>query len=149
MAAALEAWLGGQPALVTAWRAILWAAILYLLVLGVAVLGRPRRARSFLAGFAANWRANLLEAVLRAIAGLAFIAAASTTRAPQASRLIGLVLVVTALLMALLAGTHRRFAGLASRLVFSIFPLFGVMALALAALLAWFLSPGLETMLGD
>ncbi len=142
MAVAIEEWLSQGDALLPLWRTILWALVAYLLALSVAVLGWPRRAHSFLDGFAVGWRNNLLEAVLRGLAGLSFIAAASTTRAPEASRAIGLFLIATAMLMALLPHAHARIAGPAKRFVFAILPLFGLMALALAAILGWFIIPG-------
>lgn len=138
MGIALEQWLSGGGALVALWRAILWCFAAYLLALGIAALFWPGRARAFLSGFAANWRNNLLEATLRGLAGLAFVAAASATRMPQVSRIVGMFLLATALLMALLPRLHAHFAARATKRIFSILPLFGLLSIALAILLVWF-----------
>ena len=140
MVVAFEEWLAHEGALLPLWRMMLWALVVYLLALGVTVLLSPRRARLFLGGFAADWRKNLLEAVLRGAAGISFIAAASTTRLPQASRFIGLFLLATAVIMALLPRVHARIARPAKRFVFAILPLFGFLSLALATLLGWFIT---------
>jgi hypothetical protein len=140
MPAALEEWLANDGALLSIWRMLLWGFAFYLLALGLAVLWVPRRARSFLGAFAANWRNNVLEALLRGLAGLSFVAAASTTRSAEASRIIGLFLVATAVLMALFPQVHARFAGPAIRFVFAILPLFGCLAIGLAILVGWFIN---------
>lgn len=121
------------------WRFLLWALVIYLLTLAATALILPSRARAFLDGFASDWRANLFEASVRALAGLAFIAAASTTKLPQAGRLIGVFLFATAVLMALLPGLHQRFARPATRFIFSILPLFGLLSVGLACALVWFI----------
>ncbi len=135
----LEEWLSQASTHLPVWRTILWLFVAYLLALGVTALWWPGRARSFLGGFAADWRKNLLEAVVRGVAGLSLIAVASTTRAPEVSRFIGLLLLATAVLMALLPRVHRRFAQPATRFVGGILPLFGCLAIALAGLLGWFI----------
>ncbi len=140
MTVALEEWLSQASMLLPVWRTILWVFVAYLLILGVAALRWPARARSFLGGFAADWRKNLLEAVVRGLAGLSLIAAASTTRAPEVSRFIGLFLLATAVFMALLPRIHRRIAQPATRFVGAILPLFGCLAITLAGLLGWFIS---------
>ena len=121
------------------WRVFLWGFALYLLALGTAALLAPQHARRFLRGFAANWRNNFLEAALRGLVGLAFVGAAATTRAPHVSRVIGLFLFVTAVLMAFLPRLHARFAPRATRFVFTILPWFGLLAIVLAGLVGWFI----------
>ena len=130
-----------QPGLLLpVWRTILWAFVAYLVALGVTIFWRPDLGRSFLAGFAASPGRNFLEAALRGLVGLAFIGGASATRLPIASLCIGLFLLVTALLMALLPRLHRSVARRATDLVAGMLPLFGLLSLGLAALVAWFIT---------
>lgn len=139
MAAELEQWLALPGSLLPLWRTVLWAFVAFLAALGVTILWRPALARPFLAGFAASSAKNLLEAALRGLVGLSFMGAASSTRLPIASICIGLFLLATALLMAMLPRLHLSVARRATSLVFDIFPLFGLLALGLAALVAWFI----------
>lgn len=126
--------------LVWASVAILWLAAFYLAVLGLMVLFRPAVARRFLSAFAQTTRANLIETGLRFLAGLAFVGAAFRTREPSVSLGFGLLLAVTAVVLALLPGLHRRFAARVTARLFGWFPLFGLVSLLLAALLLWFIS---------
>lgn len=117
----------------------MWATVAYLVSLGVTALCRPGVARSFLEGFAANSARNLFEGALRGLVGLSFIGVAPVTRLPLASFCIGIFLIATALLMALLPRLHLRIARRATGPVVGMFPLFEFLSLGLAALLAWFI----------
>lgn len=126
--------------LVPVWLGVLWLAAAYLIFFGLAVILKPARTRKFLSSFAQSTMANLTEAGLRATVGLAFVGASGSTKAPEFSILLGLFLAVSAVLMALLPGLHRRFAARATASVFKMFPALGVMALMLATALAWFVA---------
>ena len=119
--------------------AILWLAVAYLATLGIAVLFRPAIARLFLSAFAATTKANVIECALRFIVGLAFIGASSRLKHPIIATGLGLFLAVTALILLLLPGLHRRFAETVTKRLFRVFPPFGLVSLALAALLLWFI----------
>ncbi|MEO6113801.1 MAG: hypothetical protein ABIP07_05070 [Sphingomicrobium sp.] len=54
--------------------------------------------------------------------------------------MIGLFLAISALLMLLLPGLHRRFASRSTASLFGVFPLFCLASLMLAAALAWFIT---------
>ena len=131
--------IGEDGALVSASAAILWLAVGYLVLFGVVVIAKPARARLFLSGFAQTTRANMVEAGLRLLVGLAFVGASNQTKYPSISVVIGLFLAVSALLMLLLPGLHRRFASRSTASLFGVFPLFGLASLMLAAALAWFI----------
>ncbi|NJO34356.1 MAG: hypothetical protein HC869_15740 [Rhodospirillales bacterium] len=127
-------------ALALAWRLIAWAFVSYLWVLGILIFMRPRIANRFLEAFAGSERVNLLEATLRLIAGLAFIAVSPETKLPVALFGLGAVLAVSAVMMAFLYRAHKRYAGWAIPFAKRILPLMGVAAFALGALIAWALS---------
>lgn len=137
--AALEAWLAQPGALQQIWRAVLWAFAAYLVLLGLAAFLTPDKVRSFLRAFASSAHVNVLEAALRALVGLALIAAAATTRDEGVARFVGVFLIVTAILMAILPGPHRRFAAVAVPPLLNRLNLFGSVTLILAAALIWFL----------
>lgn len=82
----------------------------------------------------------MVEAGLRLLVGLAFVGASNRTRDPSISIVIGLFLAISALLMLLLPGLHRRFASRSTASLFGVFPLFCLASLMLAAALAWFIT---------
>ncbi len=120
--------------------AILWLVCLYLFLLGTAVLMVPKRSLQFLSAFAQTPRANLIEAALRFVAGVAFIGAAPLLTFPTLASIIGLFLTATALAFVAAPGLHRRFAGPAVAAVARKFPLFGIASIALSLLLAVFIA---------
>ncbi len=131
-------WLG--VTLLPVWLIILWLAVAYLFLLGTAVLITAARARKFLSGFAQDKLVNNIEAGVRALVGLAFVGAAKETKNALLAVVVGMFLIVSALLLALLPKLHRRFAPQATAVVFRVFPLFGVLAIALAVILGWFIA---------
>jgi hypothetical protein len=132
--------LNQTEALALAWRLIAWAAVAYLFALGILIFTRRQIVESFLASFASSERVNLLEAALRLIAGLAFIAIAPETKLPFALFGFGAILAGSAIMMAFLYRAHKRYAVWAIPFAKRILPLMGIFALALGALIAWVLS---------
>ena len=127
-------------ALVSTSIAILWVAAAYLLGLGLIAIVRPTQARLFLAGFAQTNTVNMVEAGLRMLVGVAFILASDRTRNAPVPTIIGSFLVVSALVLLLLPGLHRRFASTSTSRLSDVLPLFGLASLALALLLTWFIA---------
>lgn len=123
-----------------AWRLIAWAFAAYLITLGALIFTRPRIASGFLEGFVSSESINLLEAALRLIAGLAFIAVSPETKLPVALFGFGAVLAGSAVIMAFLYRAHKRYTGWAIPFAKRILPLMGIAALAFGALIAWALS---------
>ena len=119
---------------------ILWMTCLYLFGLGATMLFAPDRARRFLSAFAQTPTANLIEAVIRFTAGLAFVAAAPALDHPLAVRWFGIFLAVTALLFVGAPGLHRRFAGRSVAAILPFLSLLGVASITLAVLLAAYLA---------
>ncbi len=117
------------------WLAILWATTAYLAVLGISVLFIPARAYDFLAGFAQTPRANIIEAVLRFLVGLAFAGAAPHLPFPVAMIGVGAMLIVTASMLVMAPNLHRRFAARAVQAIAPAFALFGIASIGLAAAL--------------
>lgn len=97
--------------------AILWAATAYLIALGMVAIFRPRAGLRFLSGFAQTPLANGFEAAARAAVGTALVALDGRLGGQGWAAAIGGFLIVTAALMLLLPGLHRR---LAPRLVRSL-----------------------------
>lgn len=118
---------------------ILWMICLYLLGLGATMLLAPERARRFLSAFAQTPTANLIEAVIRLAAGLAFFVAAPALDHPSAVRWVGGFLAVTALLFIAAPGLHRRFAGRSVAAVLPFLPWLGIASIILAMSLAAYL----------
>lgn len=132
--------LNQTEALALAWRLIAWAFVAYLFALAVLIFTRPLIVNRFLEGFVSSERVNLLEATLRLIAGLAFIAVSPETRLPIALFGFGAVLAGSAVMMPFLYRAHKRYAGWAIPFAKRILPLMGIAAIALGALIAWALS---------
>lgn len=118
---------------------ILWTTCLYLLGLGAAMLFTPNRARRFLSAFAQTPKANLIEAVIRLAAGLAFLIAAPVLDHPLVVRCFGVFLAFTALFFIAAPGLHRRFAARSVAAVLPFLPWLGVASIVLAILLAAYL----------
>ncbi len=124
----------------SAWRVLVWASAAYLLALGVLIFVRPNLARSFFGGFVSSYRVNLLEAGLRLIVGLAFIAVSPATKLPLVFFGFGAVLAVTGVAMMFLYELHKRHAAWAVPFANRILPLMGVCALGLGAFIVWAIS---------
>jgi hypothetical protein len=129
--------LNAQEWLAWAWRSIVWASAAYVFVLGVLVFVRPAIVHRFFDGFVSSNRVNLLEAVLRLIVGLAFMAVSPDTKLPAAVFGFGAVLAGTAVPMMFLYQFHKRQAVWAIPLAKRILPLMGAIAIALGALTGW------------
>jgi hypothetical protein len=132
--------LNQTEALALAWRLIAWVSVAYLVVLGILIFTRRQIAERFLDGFVSSERVNLLEATLRLIAGLAFIAVSPEAKLPIALFGFGAVLAGSAVMMTFLYRAHKRYAGWAIPFAKRILPLIGIAAFALGALIAWALS---------
>lgn len=126
--------------LVWAWRLVVWASAAYLLALGALIFVRPALINRFFEGFAASWRINFLEAALRLIVGLAFMAVSPEAKFPVVCFWFGAILAVTAIPMMFLYRLHKRQAVWVLPLTKRILPLMGVVAIALGALIVWALS---------
>lgn len=123
------------------WRSIVWASAAYLLILGLLVFIRPVIIHRFFEGFVSSSRINFLEACLRLIVGLAFIAVSPETKLPVVVFFsFGAVLAATAVPMMFLYELHKRQAVWAIPFAKRILPLMGVSAIALGALIVWALS---------
>jgi len=129
--------LNQAEALALAWRLIAWASIAYLFVLGILIFTRRQLAESFLDGFVSSERVNLLEATLRFVAGLAFIAVSPDAKLSIALFGFGAVLAGSAVMMTFLYRAHKRYAGWAIPFAKRILPLMGITAIALGVLIAW------------
>jgi hypothetical protein len=122
------------------WRLVAWASVAYLLILGALVFVRPAVVHRFFGGLAASWRVNFLEAGLRLIVGLAFMAVSAETKLPLVFFWFGAVLAVTAIPMMFLYRLHKSQAVWVIPLTKRFLPLMGIVAIALGALVAWALS---------
>jgi len=126
--------------LVWAWRSVVWACIVYLFALGALAFIRPAIVHRFFDGFVASNRINFLEAALRLIVGLAFIAVSPETKLPIVFFWFGVVLAATAIPMLFLYEFHKRQAMWAIPFAKRILPLMGISAIALATLIVWALN---------
>jgi hypothetical protein len=126
--------------LVWAWLAVVWVCVVYLFTLGALVFVRPAVVHRFFDGFVASNRINFLEAALRLIAGLAFIAVSLRTKLPIAFFGFGAVLAATAVPMMFLYEFHKRQAVWAIPFAKRALPLVGVLAVALGGLIVWSLT---------
>ena len=122
------------------WRLVVWACIAYLLILGALVFIRPAVVNRFFEGFASSGRINFLEAALRLIAGLAFVAVSPETKLPAVFFGFGAVLAITAIPMMFLYRSHKSQAVWAIPFAKRILPLMGAVALAIGVLIAWALT---------
>jgi len=126
-----------HDALIRAWRLIVWAAAAYLIILGALIFVRAAIIHRFFDGFARSWNINFFEAVLRLVAGLAFMGISPETKMPLVFFCFGAVLVATGIPMMFLYESHRRQATWVIPLVKRFLPLMGVCAIALGALIGW------------
>ena len=123
------------------WRLVVWACIAYLLTLGALVFIRPAVVNRFIEGFVTSGRIiNFLEAALRLIAGLAFVAVSPETKFPVVFFWIGAALAITAIPMMFLHRFHKSQAVWAIPFAKRILPLMGVVAIAVGVLIAWALT---------
>ena len=122
------------------WRLVVWACIAYLLILGALVFIRPAVVNRFFEGFVSSGRINFLEAALRLIAGLAFVAVSPETKFPVVFFWFGAVLAITAIPMMFLYRFHKSQAVWAIPFAKRILPLMGVVAIAVGVLIAWALT---------
>lgn len=120
-----------------AWRVVAWACVAYLLILGALIFIRPAIVHRFFGGLASSWRVNFLEAVLRLVAGLAFVAVSRETKFPVAVFWCGAVLAVTAVPLMFLHQLHRAQAAWVLPLTRRFLPVMGIVAIALGGLIAW------------
>lgn len=127
-------------ALVPMWRLVVWACAAYLLILGAMVFIRPAAAIRFLDGLASSRPLNSLEAVLRLIAGLAFMGASPEMKHSAVFFWFGALLAATAIPMMFLYDLHRRFRPQVGPLVRRFLAVYGIIAIALGAAIAWALS---------
>jgi hypothetical protein len=123
--------------LVWAWRLVVWASVAYLIAVGLLIFVRPAVVMRFFEGFASSARINTLEAVLRLIIGLAFMAVSRDMKFPVVFFGFGAVMAVTAIPLMFLYGLHTRQRVWVIPLVKRILPLMGVIAIALGLLIAW------------
>jgi len=126
--------------LLWAWRLVAWACVAYLLILGVLVFARPAVVHRFFGGLATSQRVNFLEAALRLIVGLAFMAVSTETKLPAVFFWFGAALALTAIPMMFLHRLHKSQAVWVIPLTRRILPLMGIVAIAVGALLAWAMS---------
>jgi hypothetical protein len=122
------------------WRLVVWTCVAYLLILGALVFIRPAVVNRFFEGFASSGRINFLEAALRLINGLAFVAVSPETKLPVVFFWFGAVLAITAIPMMFLYRFHKRQAVWAIPFAKRILPLMGVVAIAIGVLIAWALT---------
>lgn len=123
-----------------AWRLVVWASAAYLLILGALVFIRPAIVHQFFGGLASSNLVNFLEAALRLIVGLAFMAVSSETKYPLVFFWFGVALAVTAIPMMFLYRFHKRQEVWIIPLTKRILPLMGVIAIAFGALIVWAVS---------
>ena len=122
------------------WRLVVWACIAFLLILGALVFIRPAVVNRFFEGFVTSARINFLEAALRLIAGLAFVAVSPETKFPVVFFWIGALLAITAIPMMFLHRFNKSRAEWAIPFAKRILPLMGVVAIAVGVLIAWALT---------
>jgi hypothetical protein len=119
------------------WRLVAWGCAAYLLVLGVLVFARPAIVHRFFGGLAASQRINFLEAALRLIVGLAFMAVSPETKLPLVFFWFGAVLALTAILLMFLYRLHKSQAVWVIPFTKRFLPLMGVVAIVRGALIGW------------
>jgi len=129
--------LGQREWLAWMWRPLVWLCAAYLLALGALMVLRPKIVHPFLDGFVRSRRINFLEAALRSLAGLAFMAVSPEMRLQSFFFWFGAVLAASGLLMVFLYDQHKRYAALVVPFARRALPAMGVCALAFAALIVW------------
>ena len=126
--------------LLWAWRLVVWACAAYLLILGALVFIRPALVHRFFGGFATSQGVNFLEAAIRLIVGLAFMAVSPETTLPLVFFWFGAVLAVTAIPLAFLYRFHKAQTVWVIPFTQRFLPLMGVVAIAVGALIGWAVS---------
>lgn len=119
------------------WRAAVLGSALYLIALGSVAIAAPVKAQRFLGGFAQTQSANLFEAVLRLIAGLAFMGASPNLRLPELAFWVGAFLSASAIVLVLLFPVHKKFASWAVPFSQRHLRLIALGALLLGGLVLW------------
>lgn len=119
------------------WRLVVWASAAYLLALGALVFLRPSIVHRFFGGLAATAGANTLEALLRLIVGLAFMAVSPETKAPLVAFWFGAMLALTAIPLMFLYRFHKSQAAWVIPLTKRFLPAMGIFAILLGALIVW------------
>ena len=87
-----------------------------------------------LRSYASSVKINTLEALLRFLAGIAFIGASAQTKLPVAFFAFGMMLAATSVPILLLPKLHRQFASWAIPFAVRILPLYGAGSMLLSAL---------------
>lgn len=104
----------------------------FLACLGVACLVVPAQARRFLLGFASSLALHYLELAIRLVVGGALLVVAPTMAFPRVFTAVGVVLVITTLVLALVPWRwHRHFAQRTVPGVLRFLPWLGLASLAL------------------
>ena len=124
-------------ALAAMWRLVVWAYVAYLFILGAMIFIRPAIVLRYLDGFASSRPLNSLEALLRFIAGLAFMGASPEMKYAAVFFWFGALLAVTAIPIMLFYDLHRRFKPQIGPLVRRFVAVYGIVAFALGAVIAW------------
>ncbi|HCR94925.1 MAG: hypothetical protein CMH91_04400 [Oceanicaulis sp.] len=110
---------------------VLRLAAVFLMALALSVLIIPEQAKHFLSGYASTLLVNSVEGVLRALVGLSLAGYAHQQGLSAILVLVGVFLVVSALVILLLPGLHKRFARWAIPFALRILPLYGAGAAVL------------------
>ncbi|HBD18855.1 MAG TPA: hypothetical protein DC063_01290 [Arenimonas sp.] len=104
----------------------------FLACLGLACLVAPAQARRFLLGFASSLALHYLELAIRLVVGGALLVVAPTMAFPRVFTAVGVVLVITTLVLALVPWRwHRHFAQRTVPGVLRFLPWLGLASLAL------------------
>lgn len=119
------------------WKVAVFGSALYLIALGGVAIAAPAKAQRFLGGFAQTQSANLVEAVLRLLAGLAFMGSSQSLRQPELAFWIGAFLSASAIVLALLFPFHKKFASWAVPFSQRHLRLIALGALLLGAFVVW------------
>jgi hypothetical protein len=111
---------------------------LFLASIGAMSFVAPAQVKAFLLGFAATPFRHYLELMLRAVAGLAFVAVAPTLPASQAYFAAGTILLVTtAIMLAVPWRVHRVFAQRSVPEALVYLPVIGISALIVGCTVLW------------
>ncbi len=114
------------------------AAGAFLALLGVMTFVTPLRVKAFLLGFAATPLRHYFELAVRIAVGLAFILASPRLPAPAAFLVVGIVLLGTTAVMAILPfRMHQAFAKRSVPSALPYLPLIGLASLAAGLAVAW------------
>lgn len=127
--AALVTWLSGI---------VVVGFCLFLIGLAVLIAARPALAERFLRAFASSARAHYTEQGLRLLVGVAVVTFASSMRHPELFKLFGWLIVISTVGLLLIPWQwHHKFSLRVMPPVYRHLRLFGLGALALAALILY------------